>query len=70
MDGNGRLARILEKWILVECLGVNFWNINTEEVYKNHRTEYYAAINIGGNFYELDYKKGFNFVKLLPENLV
>ena len=69
MDGNGRMARILEKWIIANCVGKNIWSVQTEEIYKNNRQQYYDSINIGVNFYERDYNKAFPFLSLLPNNL-
>jgi len=68
-DGNGRVARLIEKWFTAEKLGKNFWKIPSEEYYKNHLIEYYEAINIGVNFYELNYDKCIGFLKLLPNCL-
>ena len=45
-DGNGRTARILEKWFLTQKLGRDFWNISSEEYYWNHRKQYYDNINL------------------------
>ncbi|MFN4147791.1 MAG: Fic family protein [Runella sp.] len=33
MDGNGRSARLLEKWFLVSKLGFSAWSINSEKYY-------------------------------------
>jgi len=68
-DGNGRAARLLEKWFITEKLGKDFWTIPSEEYYKNNRVEYYKTINIGVNFYELDYNKCLDFLKMLPNCL-
>jgi len=65
-DGNGRIARLIEKWFLSEKLGKRYWKIPSEEHYKNNQTDYYEAINIGVNFYELDYSKCIKFLELLP----
>jgi len=70
MDGNGRMARLIEKWFVAEKLGDRFWKIPSEEYYKNHQNEYYEAINIGVNFYELNYDKCIGFLKLLPNCLI
>jgi Fic family protein len=70
MDGNGRTARLIEKWFIAEKLGQNFWIIPSEEYYKNHQEEYFETINIGINYYELDYDKCVNFLKLLPSCLI
>ncbi len=70
MDGNGRIARLLEKWFIAEKLGEQFWRITPEEYYKTHQSDYYTAINIGINFYELDYNKCLDFLELLPKCLM
>lgn len=69
MDGNGRMARILEKWIITEVLGNDFWNIELEKMYKENREKYYDAINIGVNFYELDYRKAGEFLGMVGRRL-
>lgn len=68
-DGNGRTARLLEKWFIAEKLGYNFWKIPSEEYYKNHQPDYYQAINLGVNFYELNYDRCLDFLSLLPNCL-
>lgn len=65
-DGNGRVARLLEKWFLQEKMGDSFWKIPSEEYYKTHQNAYYENINLGVNFYELDYAKCLSFLKMLP----
>ena len=44
-DGNGRIARLLEKWFIAEKLGESFWKIPSEEYYKNNLQLYYKSIN-------------------------
>jgi Fic family protein len=68
-DGNGRAARLLEKWFLATKLGFKFWKLSSEKYYKEHKTEYYSAINLGVNFYELDYNKCIPFLLMLPKSL-
>lgn len=68
-DGNGRIARLLEKWFLVEKLGELFWTMPSEEFYKNNQKLYYQTINLGVNFYELNYDKCVNFLTLLPKSM-
>lgn len=65
-DGNGRTARLLEKWFLNEKLGNEYWKIPSEEYYKNNQLEYYNNINLGVNFYELNYDKCLAFLEMLP----
>ncbi len=68
-DGNGRAARLIEKWFIVEKLGRNFWKIPSEEYYKNNQARYYETINLGVNFYELKYDKCLGFLEMLPNCL-
>ncbi|GAA4208383.1 hypothetical protein GCM10022289_32150 [Pedobacter jeongneungensis] len=68
-DGNGRAARLLEKWFLAQKLGNDLWKIPSEKYYKEHQPEYYKYINLGVNFYELDYDKCLPFLTMLPNSL-
>ncbi len=68
-DGNGRAARLLEKWFVSEKLGNDFWKIPSEEHYKINQKEYYNTLNLGVNFYELNYNKCLGFLNLLPNCL-
>ncbi len=69
MDGNGRAARLLEKWFLVEKLGIKYWTLSSEKFYKENQDDYYKNINLGVNYYELDYKKCLPFLEMLPYSL-
>lgn len=68
-DGNGRAARLLEKWFLSSKLGNKYWKLNSEKYYKEHQQEYYNNINLGVNYYEIDYNKCFPFLLMLPNSL-
>lgn len=68
-DGNGRGGRLLEKWFISQKLGENFWKIPSEKYYWDHRDDYYNNINIGVNYYELNYDCCFPFLIMLPECL-
>ena len=68
-DGNGRAARILEKWFLASKLGGEAWLIQSEKYYKENIKAYYKNINLGVNFYELNYDKCLPFLLMLPEAL-
>jgi Fic family protein len=68
-DGNGRAARLLEKWFISEKLGQEFWKIPSEEYYKNNQLKYYETINLGVNFYELNYDNCYGFLEMLPNCL-
>lgn len=69
MDGNGRVARLLEKWFIAEKLGRDFWKIPSEEYYKLNQAGYYEALNLGVNYYELDNDKCLDFLVMLPNCL-
>ena len=66
-DGNGRAARLIEKWFVAEKLGRDFWKMPSEELYKKNQAQYYETINLGVNFYELDYDKCIGFLEMLPK---
>ena len=68
-DGNGRVARILEKWFLALKLEDKAWLIQSEKYYKENIKAYYQNINLGVNFYELDYSRCLPFLLMLPEAL-
>lgn len=69
-DGNGRAARLPEKWLLSEKPGKEFCNIPSEKYYKENRGDYYNNINIGVNFYELNYDNCLPFLSMLPKSLL
>jgi Fic family protein len=69
MDGNGRGARLLEKRFLSQHLGDPFWEIPSEKYYRDHRDTYYENINLGVNYYELDYDLCLPFLAMLPNCL-
>lgn len=68
-DGNGRAARLIEKWFITEKLGRDFWKISSEEYYKKNQARYYETINLGVNYYELNYDKCIGFLEMLPNCL-
>ncbi len=63
-DGNGRAARLLEKWFLVEKLGKEAaLAIPLEKNYYLKREAYYASIRkLGLEYGELDYSKSLDFL--------
>jgi Fic family protein len=67
VDGNGRVARLLEKWFLASKLGQAAWWIASEQFYWENRPDYYQNINLGVNYYELDYNKCMPFLLMLPK---
>lgn len=68
-DGNGRIARLFEKWFLSAGIGEQAWSIESERFYKENRDIYYRNINLGVNFYELDFSKISGFLEMLPNAL-
>ncbi len=68
-DGNGRAARLIEKWFVSEKLGRDFWKIPSEEYYRKNQAKYYETINLGVNFYELNYDRCLGFLEMLPNCL-
>src|SRR5690554_1879511 len=69
-DGNGRTARLLEKWFLMEKIGQKATAVQLEknyykhlEDYYKHLEDYYANIRKLGLEYEvLDYRKSLDFL--------
>ncbi len=68
-DGNGRAARLMEKWFIAEKIGMDFWKLPSEKYYKENRHEYYKNINLGVNYYELNYDNCVPFLLMLPRCL-
>ncbi|TAH21682.1 MAG: cell filamentation protein Fic [Cytophagales bacterium] len=67
-DGNGRTARLLEKWFLSHHLGSNAWYINSELFYYNNLNDYYNNLSRIGLFYdELKYEKALPFLLMTPK---
>lgn len=70
-DGNGRCARLLEKWFLAQKLGDKAWFIESEKNYYKHHQTYYRNIRLLGLEYpELDYSKALPFLLMLPGSLL
>ena len=62
-DGNGRLARLLEKWFLAEKLGEKAWFLQSEKNYYENHNQYYQNIRkLGLEFETLDYEKSLDFL--------
>ncbi len=70
-DGNGRTARLLEKWFLVNKLGEKAWYIGSEYYYYHNLQAYYNNLARIGLFYDdLKYEKGVPFLLMLPNALI
>ncbi len=70
VDGNGRATRLVEKWFLAKVLGENAWCFTSEKNYWDNRPAYYKNLQIGGNYYEVKYKKSIAFLLMLPNALL
>jgi len=69
-DGNGRTARLCEKWFLVVMQVEQGFTLPTEEQYWRNRDKYYATLKLGVNYWEVDISKALPFFKLLPQSLL
>ena len=69
-DGNGRSARLIEKWFLAQKLGEKAWFIQSEKnYYQNHQTYYKNIRSLGLEYSELDYLQSLPFLLMLPSSL-
>ena len=63
LDGNGRAARLIEKWFLLEKLGEKANSIQLEKNYYQNLNEYYTNIKkLGLEYEELDYAMSLDFL--------
>jgi Fic family protein len=70
VDGNGRTARLIEKWFIAEHLGDKAWFLQSEKnYYLNHQLYYQNLRKLGFDYAELDYTKALPFLLMLPESL-
>jgi Fic family protein len=70
-DGNGRTARLLEKWFLAQKLGEKAWFVQSEKYYYQNHQAYNNNIRILGLEYdELDYSKSIPFLSMLANSVV
>lgn len=65
-DGNGRSARLLEKWFLAQKLGVKAWFIQSEKLYQTRIKSYYKNIDIGIDYTNNNYDLCIPFLLMLP----
>jgi Fic family protein len=69
-DGNGRSARLIEKWFIAQKMGDKAWFLQSEKMYYNQHNIYYNNIRLLGLEYpELDYSKALPFLLMLPDVL-
>ena len=66
-DGNGRSARLYEKWFLAQKLGEKAWFLQSEKMYYNHHQTYYTNIRkLGLEYPTLDFSVSIPFLLMLP----
>jgi len=69
-DGNGRSARLIEKWFLSQKLGAKSWFIPSERYYYEQHQVYYKNIRaLGIEYNELDYSKALPFLLMLSKSV-
>ncbi|WP_200890677.1 Fic family protein [Pedobacter lusitanus] len=70
-DGNGRSARLIEKWFIAEKIGEKAWYLPSEKHYYNQHNLYYINIRkLGLEYIELDYSQALPFLLMLPDSLL
>ncbi len=69
-DGNGRTARLLEKWFIAQKLGTKAWYIQSEKnYYEQHQTYYDNIRHLGFEYATLDYSQALPFLLMLGEGV-
>ena len=69
-DGNGRTARLIEKWFLIEKLGNKANTVQLEKNYYKKLKDYYSNIRKVGLEYEsLDYSKCLDFLLMTVKGI-
>ena len=62
-DGNGRTARLIEKWFLIEKIGQKATSVQLEKNYYKKHKDYYSNIRkIGLDYEDLDYSNCLDFL--------
>lgn len=70
-DGNGRSARLIEKWFIAQKLGEKAWFLESEKMYYQHHQTYYHNLRmLGLEYLDLDYSKALPFLSMLPQALI
>lgn len=69
-DGNGRTARLIEKWFLIEKLGDKASSVQLEKNYYKKLKDYYSNIRkIGLEYEDLDYSKCLDFLLMTVKGI-
>jgi Fic family protein len=70
-DGNGRTARLIEKWFLIEKIGQKATSVQLEKNYYKNLTSYYSNIKKLGLEYDfLDYSKSLDFLLMTVQGIL
>jgi Fic family protein len=69
-DGNGRMSRLIEKWVLATLLqNQHAWKIPSEINYWIRREKMHLNLNkLGSSYAALDYSKSLPFLLMLPSS--
>jgi Fic family protein len=69
-DGNGRTARLLEKWFLSEKTGQKTLSLQLEKNYYKRLKEYYSNIRkLGLEYDDLDFSKSLDFLLMTAKGI-
>jgi Fic family protein len=69
-DGNGRSARLIEKWFIAQHLGEKAWFLQSEKNYYLQHSLYYQNLRkLGLEYSALNYTKALDFLMMLPKCL-
>ena len=69
-DGNGRAARLIEKWFLIEQINDKATAVQLEKNYFKNLQSYYSNIKkIGIEYETLDYSKALDFLVMTAKGL-
>lgn len=70
-DGNGRTARLMEKWFLIEKIGQIATFVQLEKNYYNKIKNYYSNIKkLGLEYQDLDYSKSLDFLLMTVNGII
>ncbi len=70
-DGNGRTARLIEKWFLIEKIGEKTTSVQLEKNYYKKLKDYYSNIRkIGLEYEDLDYSKCLDFLLMTANGII
>jgi Fic family protein len=69
-DGNGRTARLIEKWFLIEKIGQKATAVQLEKNYYKRLKEYYSNIKkLGLEYDDLNFSKSLDFLLMTVSGL-